>query len=481
MGSADGDFLVLLACLLYLAVILGIGAASARFSSAGIGEFFLGGRRLSAVVVGLSAVVSGRSAWLLVGFTGMAFEMGLSALWAAAGYIVVELLLFLFVAPALRRRTAALGALTIPDFFEERFQDKSRLLRLLSALIILVFMTAYVSAQFVSGGKALGATFQMGQGTGLVVTAAIVLAYTMVGGFLAVSLTDLVQALFMILALVVLPVMAVIHLGGAGEMFRILGGMEGALLDPFALGLGGLIGFLGIGLGSPGNPHILVRYMSVKDPQKLKVSAAVGTLWNIVMAGGALFIGLAGRAVYLTKDALPKGDTENVYPELAGELLHPFVFGLVLAALLAAIMSTADSQLLVAASALVRDIYQKIFRREKDVSAQKLVLLSRIVIVLLVAAAVLFGFAARDLVFWLVLFAWSGLGASFGPTIILALFWKGATRAGIAAGLLSGTATVIAWKLTGLGQDLYQLIPGFAVSFLAVVLVSLAGRRQDSA
>jgi sodium/proline symporter len=474
MDILQGNSLVLTSFLLYLVMMIGIGVLSSRFSSTGISEFFLGGRKMGSVVVALSAVVSGRSAWLLLGVSGMAFARGLSAVWAVVGYIVVELFMFLFVAPLLRRETGVTDSLTLPDFFESRFKDTSHLLRILSVAIILIFMTAYVSAQFNAGGKALSTSFGITPGWGVVITALIVLAYTILGGFLAVSLTDLIQACFMIIALVLLPIVAIAHFGGFGVMFSHLGGLDAALIDPFSLGIGGLIGFLGIGLGSPGNPHILVRYMSIERPEQLRVSAVVGTVWNVVMAAGALFIGLVGRAFYETKDMLPGADTENLYPFLAGQYLHPVLFGMVIASILAAIMSTADSQLLVAASGVVRDIYQKIIKSDRVIPQPQLVLISRIVIVLMTAVALVLGYVGKDLVFWLVLFAWGGLGASFGPAVILSLFWERTTKWGIAAGMIVGTLTVVVWKLTPVLKSIvYELIPGFLFATIVIIVVSL--------
>ncbi len=483
MEFGDTGFSVLAACLTYLTLMVLIGALSARFSSGGILEFFLGGRRLSGFVVALSAVVSGRSAWLLLGFTGVAFTRGISAVWAVVGYIVAELFMFLFMAPALRSRTEELDAMTIPDFLEGRFGNRGQMLRILSVAVILVFMTAYVGGQFKAGGKAFDAAFGIDAGSGVLVTAAIVLVYTMLGGFLAVSITDLVQACLMIIALVAVPILAVADCGGVGPMLEKLGGLDSCLLDPLALGAGGLIAFLGIGLGSPGNPHILVRYMSVSDPRQLRLSAVVGTIWNTVMAWGALFIGLAGRALLETKEALPDGDVETVYLCLASRYLSPFLYGLVLSSVLAAIMSTADSQLLVAASAVVRDIGQKILGRSPPGGQGRDVLLSRAVVALLVVVAVVLGILAEDLVFWLVLFAWGGVGAAFGPTIILALCWKGMTRWGAAAGLITGASVLIVWKLSGLSESVvYELVPAFFLSALAIWAVSLftrSGGRPD--
>ena len=457
----------------YLVVVVAIGLASARFSSAGIGEFFLGGRRMNRFVVALSAVVSGRSAWLLLGVTGMAYSRGASAVWAVAGYIVVELLLFLYYAPRLRRFSEAHDCLTLPDFFAARFGERRGGLRLLLVAVILIFMVSYVAAQFVAGGKAFGAGFGIDPDTGVLVTAAIVLLYTVLGGFLAVSVTDLMQALFMIVALVVLPVVAIGRAGGLGPVLAELAALDPALVDPAALSAGALLGFLGIGLGSPGNPHILVRYMSIGDADQLRTSAVVGTVWNVLMGWGALFIGLVGRVYFPDPAALPGADAENLYPALAALHLSPVLLGLVIASIFAAIMSTADSQLLVAASSVVRDLYEKVLRRGRRLRQRQLVRLSRAVVVALVAAALLLGLLASELVFWLVLFAWAGLGAALGPASLLALFWRRTTHAGVAAGVVTGTVVTLVWKSSpSLDAALYELIPAFALATAATVGVS---------
>ncbi len=464
----------------YLAVILAIGVLSARFSSAGVAEFFVGGRRMHRLVVALSAVVSGRSAWLLLGVTGMAYSIGAGAVWAVTGYITVEVFLFIFYARRLRHFSAAHDCVTLPDFYAARFGDRDGRLRAVAIVIILIFMVGYVSAQFVGGGKAFAASFGLHPTFGVLLTALIVLAYTALGGFLAVSLTDTVQAVFMIVALVVVPVIAILDRGGLLMVVDELRAFDPATIEPFALSVGVIMGFLAIGLGSPGNPHIIVRYMSIADPDQLRASAVVGTIWNVVMAWGALFIGLAGRVYFPDVAMLPAADTEQLYPLLAAQHLHPVAFGIVVASIFAAIMSTADSQLLVATSSVVRDFYEKILHRGEEIPQKRLVLYSRIVVVLLVTAALVVGLLAEALVFWLVLFAWAGLGASFGPTSILALYWRGTTRAGVIAGLLTGTAITFAWELTPwLSSRLYELIPAFLGGLLATLIVSRLTRPPD--
>jgi len=470
-----GDYeYILSAFIIYLVILVGIGIYSSRFSSKGISEFFIGGRKINRFVMALSAVVSGRSAWLLLGVTGMAYSRGPSAIWAVAGYILAELFLFLYYARRLRNFTEARDCITVPDFFAERFNDKNGYLRITLVIIFILFMIGYVSSQFVAGGKAFNSGFGLDVNEGILLTAAIVLLYTVLGGFLAVSLTDLLQALLMILALVILPWYSIIQAGGIESVLATLSEMNSIYIDPFAISAGAAIGFLGIGLGSPGNPHILARYMSIESPKQLGVAAITGTIWNVLMAWGAIFIGLAGRIYFPEADMLPAGDTENLFPALAHLHLHPFLFGIVLAAIFAAIMSTADSQLLVAASSVVRDIYDKLINKGREIPQKRLVLLSRAIVVILVLLSLILAFVAEDLVFWLVLFAWAGLGASIGPTSILALYWKGTTRAGIFAGLITGTVVTFVWYLTPvLKNSLYELIPAFSLSLLATWIISL--------
>lgn len=458
----------------YLLILIGIGLYSSKFSSKGISEYFIGGRKMNRYVVALSAVVSGRSAWLLLGVTGMAYAQGPSAIWAVVGYIVVELFLFLYYARRLRNFSEARNCITVPDFYAERFDDRDGWLRITIVTIFLIFMIGYVSAQFVAGGKAFASGFGMQMNQGILLTAIIVVVYTILGGFLAVSLTDTIQAFLMILALVILPIIAIYDFGGLSVMLSELQMMDAIYVDPFAISVGAAIGFMGIGLGSPGNPHILARYMSIDSSKQLKTVAIVGTTWNVLMAWGAVFIGLVGRAMFPDVSMLPAEDTENLFPLLAQQHLSPVLFGVVLASIFAAIMSTADSQLLVAASSVVRDIYDKIIRKGDTIPQKRLVLYSRIVVFVLVILALLFGFIAEDLVFWLVLFAWAGLGASIGPTSILALYWRGTTRAGIFAGLISGTVVTVAWYFIPVLSDMmYELIPGFIAALLATWLISL--------
>jgi Na+/proline symporter len=286
----------------------------------------------------------------------------------------------------------------------------------------------------------------------------------------------------MIAALVVLPVLAVLETGGFATTVTRLWTRDALSVDPFAISVGVAIGFLGIGLGSPGQPHIIVRYLSIADPKQLRYSAVVGTIWNVVMGIGAVSVGMVARLYFQTAADLPGGDVETVYPLLAQQHLPPLLFGVIVASIFAAIMSTADSQLLVAASALVRDVYENVLRVGRPVPQRSLVLLSRLAVALLVVIAVIVGLVADQLVFWLVLFSWAGLGAALGPTSLLALFWKRTTRAGVLAGLVSGAATVVVWYFVPvLKSRLYELVPAFFVGLVATIVVSLMTKPPEEA
>jgi sodium/proline symporter len=470
------------AFVLYLVAMVAIGILTTRFSSSGIAEFFLGGRRMKSFVVALAAVTSGRSAWLLIAVAGMAFTRGASAIWTVVGYILMELFLFVGPGKRLRRFTGQMDDLTIPDFFASRMADRTHMVRVATVIPILIFMVSYVSAQFTAGAKTLAASFGSSQTLGLLITAGIVVFYTMMGGFLAVCLTDVVQAFLMIFALVILPIMAVIHLGGPGVLLRTLEALNPQFIDPFALSLGTLIGFLGIGFGSPGNPHILNKHMSIDDPEKLPRTGIIATCWNVIMAWGSIYIGLAGRAIFKDVSVLPRQDPENIYPLLASQHLHPFIYGLTIAAIFASIMSTADSQLLVASSAVIRDIYQKIFAFNRPLEQKKLVFWSRTATLLLSILALIMGFMAKKLVFYLVLFAWGGLGAALGPAVLLALYWPRLTKYGVIAGILTGTTVEIIWySQAHLKAMVSEWVPATLLSFIAVIIVSLLTRPPEKA
>ena len=444
-------------------------------------DFFIGGRAMNKFIVALSAVSSGRSSWLVLGVSGMAYTMGAGAVWAVAGVAIVEMFQFIYIGRKLRIQTEQLASITILDFFESKFQDTKHHIRITGALIIVIFMTAYLAAQFNAGAKSLSTALGIPLIGALIFSGLLIMIYMVLGGYIAVAYNDAIRSIIMIFGLVVFPIYGLIKIGGYNILLETLYRLNPAHIDPFSLGAGVIIGFIGIGLGSPGQPHIGVRYMSIDDPEKLRVSTVVGTFWNVVMGWGAVFIGLLGRAIIPLTSDLPDQDPEMIYLVLSGQYFGPVVYGLLIGGIFAAILSTADSQLLVVASTIVRDIYEKIFHKGTDTNESHKLWLSRVVVVLTGIVAMVLAFFAKDLIFWLVLFAWGGLGASFGSAIIFSLYWQRTTKYGIIAGMISGTLVNIFWKLflkepTGI----YELIPAFFCSALMVVLFSLITQKRIS-
>ena len=442
-------------------------------------DFLIGGRAMNKFIVALSAVSSGRSSWLVLGVSGMAYTMGTGAVWAVVGVATVEMFQFIYIGHKLRVQTERHGSLTILDFFESKFKDRKHLIRITGALIIVIFMTAYLAAQFNAGAKALSTALGFPMIAALLFSGLLIMIYMVLGGYIAVAYNDAIRSMIMIFGLVVFPIYGLVKIGGYNVLLETLYSLNPAHIDPFSLGVGVIIGFIGIGLGSPGQPHIVVRYMSIDDPEKLRVSTVIGTFWNVVMGWGAVFIGLLGRAIIPLVSDLPDQNPEMIYLVLSGKYFGPVIYGLLIGGIFAAILSTADSQLLVVASTIVRDLYEKIFRKGIDIDESHKLWLSRAVVVLTGIVAMALAYMAKDLIFWLVLFAWGGLGASFGSAIIFSLYWRKTTKYGVVAGMVSGTLVTILWKLflkepTGI----YELIPAFLCSALMVVGVSLATRKR---
>jgi sodium/proline symporter len=449
-------------------------------------DFFVGGRAMDKFVVALSAVSSGRSGWLVLGVSGTAYLMGTSAVWAVVGYITVEMFQFIYIGRKLRTQTGAFDNITLLDYFESRFNDKY-LLRITGAVIIAIFITAYVAAQFNAGAKSLSTALDIPILTSLIISGLLIMVYMVMGGYVAVAYNDVVRAVIMLIGLVVLPIVGLIKIGGFNVLLDTLSQLNPTLIDPFSLSIGAFFGFVGIGLGSPGQPHIVVRYMSIDDPDKLKYSTVIGTTWNVIMAWGAVFIGLLARILAPEVKDLPNADKEMVYLVLSSQYFGPVFYGLLVGGVFAAILSTADSQLLVVASTFVRDIYEKIIyertRKRKampQLSESRKLMLSRLVVFISGIMAIILAYLAQETIFWLVLFAWGGLGASFGTSLIFSLYWKGTGKYGIFAGMIVGTVLTITWKLylretTGI----YELIPAFFGSALAIFIVSLLTRKKN--
>ncbi|MGE5703899.1 MAG: sodium/proline symporter PutP [Clostridia bacterium] len=474
---------LLVSIVVYMVAMLWIGYYAYKRTS-NLTDYMLGGRTLGPAVTALSAGASDMSGWLLMGLPGAMFAQGLSSSWIAIGLTLGAYANWLYVAPRLRTYTEVAHAITIPEFLENRFGDKSKMLRLVSGLVIMVFFTFYVSSGMVSGAVLFQNTFQLPYTTGLWIVALVVVSYTLFGGFLAVSWTDFVQGLIMFIALILVPIVTFFHVGGIGAAFSDIHAIDPALLDIFrGTSLLGIISLFAWGLGYFGQPHIIVRFMAITSVKEMKKARYIGMGWMIFSIVGAMLTGLIGIsffAHYPTKLT----DPETVFIELGKILFHPIITGFLLSAILAAIMSTISSQLLVTSSSLTEDMYRTFFRR--SASDRELVFVGRLSVLLVSLVALLISLNKSDTILALVGYAWAGFGASFGPVILLSLYWKRMTRWGALAGMIAGALTVILWtRFPLLKETLYEMVPGFAASLLAILIVSMltaapsAERLQD--
>ena len=472
---------------LYFVLMLGIGLYAWKKSTEDSEGYLLGGRNLHPAVAALSAGASDMSGWLLLGLPGALYVSGLTEAWIGIGLLAGALVNWMVVAPRLREQTVSYGnALTIPEFLANRFPDKAILLRSVSAIIIVVFFTVYTAAGLVGGGKLFVTSFAGLFGNigisdymfGIWLTAGVVLAYTMVGGFLAVSLTDFVQGCIMVIALVLMPAVVLWGDNGGGfeQMSRTLSAIDPNFLSlTHGLTLIGWLSAVTWGLGYFGQPHIIVRFMAIRSVKDVPLARNIGMTWMLVSLIGALGVGLAGRA-YMQRNGLPLDDPETIFIALADLLFHPLMTGFLLAALLAAIMSTISSQLLVSSSSLTEDFYRLFLR--KNASEREIVNVGRVAVLLVALAAITIAGNPDSEVLGLVSNAWAGFGAAFGPLIFLALTWRGMTGAGAVAGLVTGAAVVIAWIAMGWnsaflgGPGVYEILPGFIASMLAIFIVS---------
>ncbi|TMP33916.1 sodium/proline symporter PutP [Pseudoalteromonas rubra] len=470
---------------MYFIAMLGIGLYAYRKSTSDVSGYMLGGRSLPPSVAALSAGASDMSGWILMGLPGAMFVSGFSSTWIAIGLVIGAFLNYLLVAPRLRVYTElANDAITIPDYFANRFEDKGNALRIVSALVIIIFFTLYTSAGVVSGGKLFENSFGMSYESGLYITTGVVVLYTLFGGFLAVSLTDFVQGCIMFLALILVP--AVTYSLLDNPLSVTLNDINPQLLT--WIGAGGAIGIISAmswGLGYFGQPHIIVRFMSVRSVKDMPTARRIGMSWMLVATIGAITTGLFGAA-YAHENGIVVEDPETIFLILSELLFHPLIAGFLLAAILAAIMSTISSQLLVSSSSLTEDFY-KIFLR-KDASDKELVLVGRISVALVSLCAIYLAYDRDSTILSLVSNAWAGFGAAFGPLVLLSLFWKRMNFAGALSGMIVGAATVLFWiygPVTVNGQPLsaliYEIVPGFIASSIAIVAVSLATPEPSAA
>lgn len=468
-----------IAMIIYFVAMIMIGLW-AYTRTQNLDDYMLGGRRLGPLASALSAGASDMSGWLLMGLPGALYVSGFVEFWIAIGLTIGAWLNWKFVAPRLRTYTeVASNSITVPSFLSNRLKDDKRLLRIVGGIIILIFFTFYVSSGMVAGGKFFEASFGMSFHLGLVIVAGVTILYTLVGGFLAVSYTDVVQGLMMVTALVAVPIGAVIYAGGPGAMLDAI-----ADVDPDAwamVGAGtsviGVISAVAWGLGYFGQPHIIVRFMALRTPQEAKNARRIGIGWMALAVTGAALTAMAGIAIFQRDDG-QLADPETVFIALGQLLFHPMIAGFMLAAILAAIMSTVSSQLLVSSSALVEDIHLSISK--KDLSEKTSVLLGRTAVLVISVAAAALAWPDNETILGIVAFAWAGFGASFGPLILLSLYWRKLTTWGALAGMTVGAITVGIWgNVSGGLLDLYEILPGFLLNLIVAVAVSLGTYKED--
>lgn len=479
--------------IVYLLVVLAIGIIM-YYRTSDLSDYILGGRKLGPGVAALSAGASDMSGWLLLGLPGAIYATGLAEAWMAIGLSIGAYLNWQFVAKRLRVYTeVSNNSITIPDFLANRFKDNSHLLRVISALVILLFFTFYTSSGMVAGAKLFEASFGLSYQAALWIGAIVVVSYTLLGGFLAVAWTDFIQGSLMFLALIVVPIVALNQMGGWNEAVQAVGSIDPSHLNMIeGVSVITILSSLAWGLGYFGQPHIIVRFMALRSPKDVPIARFIGTTWMILGLYGAIFIGFVGLAFISTQDIsiLSKfgidivtengvqmlKDPEKIFIAFSQILFHPLVAGILLAAILSSIMSTIDSQLLVSSSAVAEDFYKAIFRR--NASEKELVWVGRIATLVIALIATLIAINPESSVLGLVSYAWAGFGAAFGPIILLSLFWRRTTRIGALAGIIVGAATVIIWGdfLKGGIFELYELFPGFILNLLVTIIVSLFGK-----
>lgn len=477
----SGNLYTSIALGLYFGTMLLIGYLAYLRTSDHEG-YMLAGRGLPPWVAALSAGASDMSGWLIMGLPGAIYTTGLIEGWIAVGLLIGAYLNWRLVAPRLRAYTEiSRNSITLPSFFENRLRDGTRLLRSLSSIVILVFFTLYASSGMVAGGKFFESAFGGDYLTGMLLVTLVTLAYTLFGGFLGASLTDVVQGLMMVVALIVVPVVAIQTIGGTGETAAIItevGAGNLSLIGAGQMTAGAavlvILSGLAWGLGYFGQPHIIVRFMALRSPQEAASARRIGTTWQFLSLSGAVASGLIGIAYFNHFGGAP-ADAETVVLLMSQVLLHPLVAGFVLASVLAAIMSTLSSQLIVCSSALVEDIYRAV---KKPVPSQRtLIVLGRTGVLAVAIIAALLAVSPNDTILGLVAFAWAGFGAAFGPIVLLSLYWRKLTNAGAIAGMVVGSATVFGWK--ALDTGLYELLPAFVLAMASCVAVSLATYRQN--
>ena len=487
---------ILIAFASYILVMIGIGAKSMKKTN-NSEDYFLGGRGLGGWVAALSAQASDMSGWLLMGLPGAVYMLGTGQVWIAIGLLIGTILNWLLVATRLRRYTIKAGnSLTLPQYFENRYKDKSRVLRVASSLFITIFFLVYTASAFSAGGKLFSSVFDIKYEIALTIGAGIILLYTFMGGFWAVCVTDFIQGLLMLIGLLFVPIAAYFIVGGWSEINNAVAS-QGINSDTYfnflysgdtKMGVIDIISQLGWALGYFGMPHILIRFMAVKSEKELKKSKLIAIVWVALSLVFACFIGLMGRA-YLS-NVLSEVESENVFIEMILQMFKTdipvmFIGGIFLCGILAAIMSTADSQLLVTASSISEDLYKGVVN--KDAKDKTVLKISRITVVAVAIIAFLLALNPDNSVMGLVSNAWAGFGAAFGPLVLCSIFWKRSNSIGAMVSMITGGLTVIVWdyiplvngETLGKTTGLYSLVVGFAVGLVGMIIGSLVTKAPS--
>ncbi|WP_448851159.1 sodium/proline symporter PutP [Corynebacterium sp. 335C] len=484
----------LIAIAIYMAVMLFIGWSGYRKTSE-YDDYVLGGRGLNPFVAALSAGASDMSGWLLMGLPGAIYLSGLNQTWIAIGLLVGAFLNWTLTAPRLRAYSrVSRNSMTVPTFFENRVRDTSKALRVTAGLVILVFFTFYVSSGMVAGGLYWESTFGGDYLTGMLIVATVTILYTLFGGFVAVSNTDAVQGVIMFIALLLVPIFALFAIKDLGQDPAVIfswptehayPGSEGQPVEGFfnmftGIPLITIIGLAGWGLGYFGQPHIVVRFMALRKPSEAKQGRLIGTVWQLLCQIGALFVALAATVFFALSPNASISDIdsyESIFLDMTRVLFHPLVAGLILTAVLAAIMSTISSQLLVSSTALVEDLYHGIFNRH--LKAKQSLLLSRLAVLAIAVFAAFLASNPNNSILDLVGFAWAGFGSAFGPVMLASLYWRRLNAPGALAGMITGTVVSFAWGSSPLTDTLYEIVPGFAAATVVMVVVSLATKKPS--
>ena len=473
MGDAGASGAIVGVLVFYFAVLIGIGWWASR-ESRSVKGFYVAGKKLPSWVIAFSSNTTGESGWLLLGLTGMGYLVGFHALWIVLGEVIGVALAWSLVARPFKEFTDRYDAITVPDYLADRFADRTHVIRIVSAVIIFSMVGAYTAAQLTASGKAFSSFMGMSYEAGVLIGAGVILLYTSIGGFKAVAYSDVLQGVLMFLCLLALPIVGIVQAGGWGEVMAAIGAIDPALLRPMGehgltvTGVMSAVSFVGIGLAFLGAPQLLTRFMSARNRGQILEGGVIAVSCIIVFDIGAVLTGVAGRVLFPGL-----ADHETILPVMSTELFPAIVAGLVLVVVLAAIMSTVDSLLILASSAVVRDVFQKVFK--PDFSDRQLSLIGRSLTVVIGAGGLAVALPESRMIFWFVLFAWSGLASAFTPVVLCSLFWRRTTRAGAIWGMITGFLTAVVWVLFVKEHvyDLYEMIPGFAAGFVVTIGVSL--------